>query len=197
MTTVLQETRSEPHRAVFFKGWLEDPFHVASITPSSRWVARLMATDVGPGTRVVELGAGTGTLTEALIEQGVRRENLYLVEQHPRFCEVLRERFPGSNVLEADAAALTKSLGSLRASVDYVISGLPIMWFRHGTKARILREAFELLGPHGRYHQVTFFGLPPVCGRLLRQLGLRATLLGVSPLNLPPAFVYRFERRAC
>jgi phospholipid N-methyltransferase len=195
MSTVLQQRRNAPHRGEFFRGWLEDPFHVASITPSSRWVARLMATDVGPATRVVELGAGTGTLTEALIDQGVRRENLHLVEQHPRFCDVLRERFPSTHLVQADAAKLTEALGSLRASVDYVISGLPIMWFRQPTKARILREAFELLRPHGRYHQVTFFGAPPVCSRLLRQLGLRATLLGISPLNLPPAFVYRFERR--
>jgi phosphatidylethanolamine/phosphatidyl-N-methylethanolamine N-methyltransferase len=194
MSTPLQLRRNAPHRGVFFKSWLKDPFHVASITPSSRWLARLMATDVGPAARVVELGAGTGTLTEAIVERGVRPENLYLVEQHAMFCDVLRQRFPGSSVVQADAAALTDSLGSLRGTVDYVISGLPIVWFSRDKKAKILEEAFALLRPQGRYQQFTYLGPPPVGTRLLDQLGLRATLLGVSPLNLPPAFVYRFER---
>ncbi len=195
MSTSLQQVRNAPHRGVFFRSWLKDPFRVASITPSSRWLARLMATDVAPGARVVELGAGTGTLTEAIVECGVRQEDLYLVEQHTMFCDVLRQRFPGSHVVQADAATLTDSLGALRGTVDYVISGLPIVWFNRDTKARILQEAFALLRPHGRYQQFTYLGPPPVGGRLLDELGLRATLLGVAPLNLPPAFVYRFERR--
>jgi phospholipid N-methyltransferase len=195
MNTALQQTRSAPHRGVFFKSWLKDPFHVASITPSSRWLARLMATDVAAGARVVELGAGTGTLTEAIVQQGVSEGDLYLVEQHAMFCEVLRQRFPGSRVVQADAAALTEVLGAIRGTVDYVISGLPIAWFNRDKKARILRAAFELLRPGGRYQQFTYLGPPPVGGRLLDELDLRATLLGVSPLNLPPAFVYRFERR--
>jgi phospholipid N-methyltransferase len=195
MSSPLQETPGAPHRSVFFKSWLKDPFHVASITPSSRWLARLMATDVGPGDRVVELGAGTGTLTDALVEHGVRPENLYLVEQHAQFVDVLRRRFPGSTVVQADAADLMPTLGSLRGTVDYVISGLPILWFARDTKARILRAAFTLLRPQGRYQQFTYMGLPPVRSHLLDELGLRATLLGVAPLNLPPAFVYRFDRR--
>ena len=195
MSTLLQQTRNTPHRGVFFKSWLKDPFHVASITPSSRWLARLMATDVGPGARVVELGAGTGTLTDAIVERGVRQEDLYLVEQHDMFCDVLRQRFPGSHVVQADAAALTDSLGPLRGTVDYVISGLPIVWFNRHKKSRILQEAFTLLRPGGRYQQFTYLGPSPVGGRMLEELGLRASLLVMSPLNFPPAFVYRFERR--
>ena len=195
MSTLLQQRRNAPHRGVFFRSWLRDPFHVASITPSSRWLARLMATDVGAGARVVELGAGTGTLTDAIVERGVRQEDLYLVEQHAMFCDVLRQRFPVSRVVQADAAALTDSLGSLLGTVDYVISGLPIVWFNRNKKTKILQEAFALLRPSGRYQQFTYLGPPPVGARLRDALGLRATLLGVSPLNLPPAFVYRFERR--
>jgi phospholipid N-methyltransferase len=195
MSTSLQQRRNASHRGIFFRSWLQDPFHVASITPSSRWLARLMATGVGPDARVVELGAGTGTLTEAILERGVRPEDLYLVEQHAMFVDVLRRRFPGSSVVQADAANLSEALGSLCGTVDYVISGLPIVWFSRDKKQRILREAFELLRPHGRYQQFTYLGPPPVGGRLLDELELRATLLGVSPLNLPPAFVYRFERR--
>ena len=76
-----------------------------------------------------------------------------------------------------------------------MISGLPILWFNRDKKAAILSEAFELLKAHGRLQQFTYLGRPPVGPKLLAELGLRATLLGIAPMNLPPAFVYRFERR--
>jgi phospholipid N-methyltransferase len=180
---------------VFFRSWLRDPFNVASVVPSSRWLAKLMATDVHAGACVVDLGAGTGTLTTALLDAGVCEENLFLVDQHAEFAGVLRTRFPRANVIEADAATLTQPLRALRGRVDYVISGLPILWFNREKKAAILSEAFELLKPSGRFHQFTYLGRPPVGPTLLAELGLRATLLGIAPMNLPPAFVYRFTRR--
>jgi phospholipid N-methyltransferase len=154
-----------------------------------------MATDVHAGACVVELGAGTGTLTTALVESGVRQEDLFLVDQHAGFADVLRARFPRANVVQADAATLTRQLGALRGRVDYVISGLPILWFSRETKAAILSEAFELLKPDGRFQQFTYLGRPPVGPKLLADLGLHPTLLGIAPMNLPPAFVYRFTRR--
>jgi len=140
----------DPHRGVFFRSWLRDPFNVASVAPSSRWLARLMATGIAADSRVVELGAGTGTLTTAILDLGVRPENLYLVEQHAEFCDVLRARFSGSRVLQIDAAALTASLGALRDNVDFVISGLPILWFDREKKAAILAESLALLKPAGK-----------------------------------------------
>ena len=184
----------DPHRGVFFRSWLRDPFHVGAVAPSSRWLAKLMATDVHARACVVELGAGTGTLTTALIDAGVRQEDLFLVDQHADFADVLQARFPRANVVQADAATLTQRLSALRGRVDYVISGLPILWFSRETKAAILSEAFELLKPDGRFQQFTYLGRPPVGPKLLAELGLRATLLGIAPMNLPPAFVYRFAR---
>ena len=185
----------DPHRGVFFRSWLRDPFRVGAVAPSSRWLAKLMATDVHASACVVELGAGTGTLTTALVESGVRQEDLFLVDQQADFADVLRARFPRANVVQADAATLTRQLGALRGRVDYVISGLPILWFNRDIKAAILSEAFELLKPDGRFQQFTYLGRPPVGPKLLAELGLQPTLLGIAPMNLPPAFVYRFTRR--
>jgi phosphatidylethanolamine/phosphatidyl-N-methylethanolamine N-methyltransferase len=184
----------DPHRGVFFRSWLRDPFHVASIAPSSRWLAKLMATNIETGARVVELGAGTGSLTTAILDRGVRPEDLYLVEQHRDFVTVLESRFPSAHVVEADAAALSAKLSGLHGTVDFVVSGLPILWFNRDKKAAILAAAMTLLKSRGKLHQFTYLGLPPVSPRLRSELSLRATLLGVAPMNLPPAFVYEFAR---
>jgi phospholipid N-methyltransferase len=190
----LHSQRDDAHRGVFFRGWLRDPFQVASVAPSSRWLARLMASGLTPESCVVELGAGTGTLTSAILERGVRPENLFLIEQSHEFCSVLRARFPGATVLQIDAAGLTVPLRVLLGRVDFVISGLPILWFNRDKKAAILSEAFALLKPAGCYQQFTYLGRPPVGSQLRAELRLRAKLLGIAPMNLPPAFVYRFER---
>jgi phospholipid N-methyltransferase len=192
--------RSEPvkrpsDRAVFFRNWLQDPFRVASIAPSGRLLAKLMASGLRDGARVVELGAGTGTLTDAIVANGVQSRDLYLVEQNEAFVGILERRFPQATVLHADAASLREHLGTVVGSIDCVVSGLPIVWFERDTKRRILGEAFALLRPRGCFHQFTYLGRPPVGRGLLDELGLDAELIGVSPINLPPAFVYRFTRK--
>jgi len=190
----LQSKRNSSFRGAFFRSWLQDPFHVASVVPSSRGLARLMAKDLDADARVVELGAGTGTLTQAIIERGVQPRNLYLVEQNAAFASILRIQFPAATVVQASAEFLPEYLSALTGTVDYVISGLPILWFNKEKKTRILAGAFELLKPAGRYHQFTYLGRVPVGNRILDTLSLRTTLLGMAPMNLPPAFVYRFDR---
>jgi phospholipid N-methyltransferase len=183
-----------PHRGAFFRNWLQDPFNIASVTPSGRMLAKRMAAGLGPGDTVIELGAGTGTLTEAIAASGVLDRDLYLIEQNAQFVEILKRRFPGATVLRLDAADIHRSLASLAGRVDCVVSGLPILWFDGKKKLGILRAAFEMLQPRGYMRQLTYFSRPPVRGGLLRELGLTARLDAVAPLNLPPAFVFRLQR---
>jgi phosphatidylethanolamine/phosphatidyl-N-methylethanolamine N-methyltransferase len=189
-----QRKHSSSHSKTFFKSWLNDPFNVASVVPSSRWLAKLMATDLHEGARVLELGAGTGTLTDAILARGVRPGDLYLVEQHADFAQILRQRFPGAAVLQTSAESLLREIGGLKGSFDYVVSGLPIVWFDRDKKSQILEAAFELLAPKGCMHQFTYLGRPPVGARLRAALEIKAELIGLAPMNLPPAFVYRFTR---
>jgi 23S rRNA (adenine-N6)-dimethyltransferase len=61
------------------------------------------AARVRPGELVLDLGAGEGALTAHLVAAGAR---VVAVELHPRRAGVLRERFPGITVLQADAVAV-------------------------------------------------------------------------------------------
>jgi len=63
------------------------------------WVVAQL--DPRPGERVVELGAGAGTIARALA-RAVAPSDLTLVELDPRLADRLRARFPGTRVLAED-----------------------------------------------------------------------------------------------
>ncbi|HEX5420187.1 MAG TPA: SAM-dependent methyltransferase, partial [Gammaproteobacteria bacterium] len=127
---------------------------------------------------------------------GVNARDLYVVEQNRQFAALLEQRFPLSEIIVADALALSNHLKGLAGSFDFVISGLPLLLFNRTQKRRLLEEAFSLLTRAGRFHQFTYGGRCSVGATLLKTLHLKKALIGISPLNIPPAFVYRIER-AC
>src|SRR6185503_4004440 len=84
----------------FIRSWMERPLAIGAVTPSGRPLARTMARYVEPAHTgpVIELGPGTGPVTEALVEQGIDPARLVLVEFNPTFCQLLRVRFPTATV---------------------------------------------------------------------------------------------------
>ena len=62
---------------------------------------------------------------------------------------------------------LALRLDALLGSVDYVISGLPILWFNRDKKAAILSAGAGAAEAVGRFHQFTYLGRPPVGPQLL------------------------------
>src|SRR6201987_5107136 len=65
----------------FIRSWIERPLSTGAVAPSSKILARTMARYVDPNSSgpVVELGPGTGPVTEALVEGGVDPSRLVLV----------------------------------------------------------------------------------------------------------------------
>jgi phosphatidylethanolamine/phosphatidyl-N-methylethanolamine N-methyltransferase len=179
----------------FFKGWIRNPLAMGAFAPSGKSLAKLMAKDVGASARVIELGAGTGTVTAALLENGVAPGNLYIVERDPQFVKILERRFPRCHVRAADALELDDPLGQ-DATFDFVISGLPLLCFSPEKRQRVMQQAFRLLKPHGRLHQFTYAGRCPVDRELRALLHVDSRLLGIAALNLPPGFVYRLTQRS-
>jgi len=178
----------------FFKGWIRNPLAMGAFAPSGRSLAKLMAKDVSPAARVIELGAGTGTVTEALLANGVSPSNLYIVERDPQFVKILKRRFPRCHVIAADALELELPFEAT-AAFDFVISGLPLLCFSPDKRYRALQQALQLLKPNGRLHQFTYAGRCPVDRDLRALLRVDSVLLGIAALNLPPGFVYRLTRR--
>ena len=178
----------------FVKGWIRNPLAIGALAPSGKSLAKLMARDVGAGARVVELGAGTGTVTAALLAKGVAPADLHLVERDPQFVKILKRRFPRCQVVAADALELDRPLEA--GAFDFVISGLPLLCFSPDKRSRLLRQGLRLLKPQGKMHQFTYAGRCPIDREARAELRVDSVLLGIAALNLPPAFVYRFTPRA-
>jgi phospholipid N-methyltransferase len=186
----------------FLGQWLRDPVRTASVTPSGRQLAHLMVAALPAGARrVVEIGAGTGVFTRALLEAGIAPANLLVVEINPHLADFLRRRFADVNVACADARRLDALLvGAGFAAdglgVDAVVSGLGLLSMRAETRCGIVREAFAVLAPNGRFVQFTYGPGSPLRRRERDALGLAVRRAGFALRNLPPATVYVYERRA-
>ena len=87
----------------FIRSWFEKPLSMGAVSPSGKLLARTMASYVDPSVPgpVIELGPGTGPVTEALVEQGIEPSRLVLVEFNPDFCRLLRTRYPDATVIRA------------------------------------------------------------------------------------------------
>jgi phosphatidylethanolamine/phosphatidyl-N-methylethanolamine N-methyltransferase len=178
----------------FLRSWIEKPLHVGAVMPSGRLLARTMAhyVDVDAKGPVVELGPGTGAITSALIEHGVKPERLVLVEYNPGFCALLRDRYPQAKVVHGDAYRLRDTLWDvLSERATAVVSGLPLVTKPMLTRLKLVRDAFAALAPGAPFVQFTYSVVPPI----------PKSLPGVSTeaseriwMNLPPARVWVYRK---
>jgi len=178
----------------FLRSWIEKPLHMGAVMPSSKLLARTMAQYVAVDSKgpVIELGPGTGAITNALLEHGVDQKRLVLVEYNPGFCALLRDRYPQAKVVHGDAYALRDSLGDLLdAPASAVVSGLPLVTKPMLTRLKLIRDAFLALAPGAPFVQFTYSVAPPI----------PKSLPGVSTeaseriwMNLPPARVWVYRK---
>ncbi len=183
--------------ANFYREWLRKPMSVAAVSPSSKRLAEAVAAAVGKARSVVELGGGTGALTDALVARGI--PNLVVVESIPAFCELLRRRFPGIEIIEGDAAQASTLLAGTRVppgSADVVVSGLGMLTRPREEQQRLLEAMVSLLKPEGFIVQFTYSLFFPAARGLLAEMGLEAHREGMTWINLPPASVFVVRRAA-
>ncbi|MEA2821537.1 MAG: phosphatidylethanolamine/phosphatidyl-N-methylethanolamine N-methyltransferase [Bradyrhizobium sp.] len=179
----------------FLRSWIEKPLHMGAVMPSGRVLARTMAqyVDIDSDGPVIELGPGTGAITNALIAHGVDQKRLVLVEYNPGFCALLRDRYPQATVVQGDAYALRDSLWDvLSMPASAVVSGLPLVTKPMLTRLKLIRDAFAALAPGAPFVQFTYSVAPPI----------PKSLPGVSTeaseriwMNLPPARVWVYRKR--
>ena len=178
----------------FLRSWIEKPLHMGAVMPSSKLLARTMAGYVDPHSDapVIELGPGTGAITNALIERGVDQKRLVLVEYNPSFCALLRERYPRARIVQGDAYALRSSLWEVMTTpASAVVSGLPLVTKPMRTRLKLIRDAFGALAPGAPFIQFTYSVTPPIPKSLS---GVRTEASDRIWMNLPPARVWVYRK---
>ncbi|HET7804525.1 MAG TPA: methyltransferase [Pseudolabrys sp.] len=179
----------------FIRSWIEKPLSTGAVMPSSRVLARAMARYVDPRSQgpVIELGPGTGPVTEALVRHGVDPSRLVLVEFNPDFCRLLRTRYPAATVVQGDAYRLRRLLGSyVDEPAAAVVSGLPLVTKPLRARLRLISDAMMLLAEGAPFVQFTYAMLPPIPKELS---GVRAESSELIWMNLPPARVWVYRGR--
>ena len=111
----------------FWRSFLRDPRRIGAIAPAGRPLSEAMAREVlavaHPGI-VIELGAGTGSITRALFEIRHRMTELIAVEKTPELAVRLRQKFPGMRI-HVHCASEVERLSLPRHSNLTLVSSLP------------------------------------------------------------------------
>jgi phosphatidylethanolamine/phosphatidyl-N-methylethanolamine N-methyltransferase len=182
---------------LFLGKFLRQGTAIASLAPSSPWLSRATVRNIDwrQASVVVELGAGTGPITQVIAEEARPETRVLVLERDPDFCKRLRERFPlrpNFEIVEADVrdlAALLADRGIGQA--DHIVSGLPVPSFPSDLQRGLFRVVGQVLRPEGTFNQIT--ELPWVYLRFYRRF-FEDVRFVFEPRNLPPAGAY-FCRR--
>lgn len=188
--------------ALFLKRWLRRPFATGAVMPSGRLLTQAMARTTrsaieGRPGYVIELGAGTGEVTKALLAAGIPPDRLVLVERDPEFANFLRRRFAETHIVEGDAMRLPRLLADRGlAPVAAVVSSLPLLSLPGEVVNGIVTGVFEALPRGGALVQFTYGTKPPVPYALRERLHLQGARGRRIWRNVPPAVVWIFKRPA-
>ncbi len=174
----------------FIRGLIARPKNVAALTPSSPALARAIAGQVDPALDgpVLELGPGTGIVTEALLERGIAPERLVAIEYDPDFAKLVAERCPGVRIVRGDAFDFPALTGG--AQFAAIVSGLPLLTRPMTVRKALVETALRHLVPGAPFVQLSYGTNPPVPAPQGAALRRAALVL----MNLPPARVWVYRR---
>ena len=178
----------------FIRGMMSTPRTVGAIMPTSgRMAARMAAViDTGSGLPVLELGPGTGVITKAILDKGVKPEDLVSVEYSSEFVRHLRGKYPGVNFINGDAFSLAETLKNYRGQkFDCVISGIPLLNFPMHQRVTLIEDLLRLI-PVGR--PVVQFSYGPISPVVARPDSYTIKHFDFVVRNIPPAQIWHYRK---
>jgi phosphatidylethanolamine/phosphatidyl-N-methylethanolamine N-methyltransferase len=176
----------------FLRALIARPKNVGAIAPSSPALTRAIAAQVDPAREgpVLELGPGTGVITEALIARGIAQSRITAVEYDSEFAKLVASRFPRVNVVQGDAFNLDMTLNDAGTSYAAIVSGLPLL--NHSPERRhvLIQSVLARLAPGAPYVQFSYGMQPPISAGN----GYTVKRAAFIWRNLPPARVWVYRR---
>jgi phospholipid N-methyltransferase len=148
---------------LFLKRFLQRPFQVASIIPSSKAMVERVASkmDFTEPRVIAEYGPGEGVHTREIARRMSGDSKLLLFELDPELSRDLARQFaddPRVHVVNGDAAQLPDEMDRLGIiACDYIVSGIPFSILEKEKKRALLEKTYEALAPGGDFiiYQVT------------------------------------------
>jgi len=192
---ILERPDAAANKSLFFRRWLRNPLQMGSIIPSSPSLCRRIAAAVerGPDEYVLELGAGTGVVSRALLASGVPANRLIVVEIVPDMADFLRESLPGVNVICGDAFDLKRALpATMHERIGTAICGIPLVLLPL-ERQEAFRDAVEGVAPGRGFLLYTYCATSPLP---YAKLGMTARRMAFTLANFPPASVWRYRPQA-
>jgi len=184
--------RDVANAGLFFRRWLANPMQMGSIVPSSPALCRRIAaqTHYGPDEIVLELGGGTGVVSQALLRAGLPADRLYIVEIVHDMAEHLRETVPGAHVIEGDARFLPDLVPTeFQGKIGTVVVGIPLLLVPVAQQRRFV-DAILAVAPGRSFILFTYWLASPIAHE---KLGLTAKREAWTAMNFPPASVWRYS----
>ncbi|MDQ4072121.1 MAG: methyltransferase domain-containing protein [Actinomycetota bacterium] len=180
--------RAGGDRLRFLRSFLASPRKVGAVLPTSRRTVR-DTLDLAPLEQarwVVELGAGTGVYTRAILERIGSDARVLAFEVDPELSSALASelRDPRLRVINDSAAEVARHLDG--ATAEVIVSAVPFTSLPAPERRQILHAAREVLGPEGVLLVLQY---SPLIERELRQT-FTEVRRRLSPLNVPPAFLF-------
>jgi len=197
--TADSEASRRPRRAGsdllrFLRSSVTAPLRTGAQWPSGKGLCRAMAAPVDPAVPgpIIELGPGTGVVTEALLARGIPASRLVLIEFSPDFAKLLAARYPGVRLIQGDAYALADHVRKLGlAPPAAVVSSLPLLTQPPAKRLDLLKSALRLMHPEGVFVQFTYFRESPIP---VAGTGIETRVSRRIWLNIWPALVYNYRR---
>jgi phosphatidylethanolamine/phosphatidyl-N-methylethanolamine N-methyltransferase len=179
--------------AKFLMNWIESPLKTGSVIPSGKELATKMAAvvDLSQPGLVIELGPGTGPVTQALLDRGLDPARLILVEYSDDFVKLLRDRFSGVTVIQGDAYGLDKTLHAYFGQpIIGIISSLPLLTRPDEERRKLLEIALTMMLPGAPFVQFTYSNSSPIP----LDDSFEAKMSRRIWRNIPPARVWTYQR---
>ena len=173
---------------------LRSPRFLGAIAPSSQVSAAVIAkqVDLGKPGYVIELGGGTGSISNGLLEHGLAEERLLIIERDLHFVRILRKRFPRVKVIHGDAVNLLSLLKEhgIRA-INAIVSVLPLLSLKASVRDEIVAQVFQALDKGQCFIQLTYGRHSPVPQRFIEEFHFSSQVVARVWRNIPPARIWR------
>ena len=149
----------------FFKGMVSQPKNVGAIVPTSATTARRMASIINPHSNlpVLELGPGTGVITKAILNRGIKAADITAIEYSTDFYQQLLHNFPGVRFINGDAFDLGETLKEMPDQMfDCVISAVPLLNFPMAARIKLIDDLLDRLPPGRPVLQISYGAVSPI-----------------------------------